>query len=360
MTSSDHLPLAKFPRWTQWLVLASLSLALAALFRLVRLPAALLLGPMIAGILVESGGGKVRVPELPFAFAQAVIGCLIARMITADIVTDFLRRWPILMGVVLAVILASSALGFIMSKWKVLPDTTAVWGLLPGAASAMMLMAGAFGADIRLVAFMQYLRVVMVASAASLVARFWVHLPAGTVITPIPWFPEIHWLAFGATLALVVVGVFLGRRLPIPAGTLLLPMAAGTAFHLGGIFSIELPPWFLGVSYALLGWSIGLRFTRDILARAARALPQVVLSILLLMGFCGLLSWLLVKTLGLDALTAYLATSPGGMDSVAIIVASSPGRVDVPFVMALQTMRFLLILVVGPPLSRWVAKRVKG
>jgi uncharacterized protein len=207
---------------------------------------------------------------------------------------------------------------------------------------------------------MQYLRVVMVASAASLVARFWVHLPAGAMSAPMPWFPEIHWLAFGATLALVVVGVFLGRRLPIPAGTLLLPMAAGTALHLGGIFSIELPPWFLGVSYALLGWSIGLRFTRDILARAARALPQVVLSILLLMGFCGLLSWLLVKTLGLDALTAYLATSPGGMDSVAIIAASSPGRIDIPFVMALQTMRFLLILAVGPPLSRWVAKRVKG
>ena len=37
----------------------------------------------------------------------------------------------------------------------------------------MMIMAGAFGADARLVAFMQYLRVVLVAAVASLVARFW-------------------------------------------------------------------------------------------------------------------------------------------------------------------------------------------
>jgi len=358
MTSTARLPLSKLPHWAQWLVLVGLSLVLIILLRLARLPAALLLGSMIAGILVESGGGKVRVPSLPYAFAQAVIGCLVARMITADIVSDFLRRWPLLMGVVLAVILASSLLGFVMSQWKILPDTTAIWGLLPGAASVMMLMAGDFGADIRLVAFMQYLRVVFVAGAASLVARFWVHLPAGTLTPQTIWFPPIHWAAFGETLALVLLGVFLGPRLKIPAGTLLFPMIVGAALHASGMMQVELPPWFLAVNYALLGWSIGLRFTRPILARAAHALPQVVISILMLMGFCGLLSWLLAATLGIDPLTAYLATSPGGMDSIAIIAASS--KVDMPFVMALQAVRLLLILAVGPPLSRWMAKRVKA
>jgi hypothetical protein len=42
-----------------------------------------------------------------------------------------------------------------------------------------------------------------------------------------------------------------------------------------------------------------------------------------------------------DALTAYLATSPGGLDSVAIIAASTP-RVDLPFVLALQSVRLLV------------------
>jgi len=49
----------------------------------------------------------------------------------------------------------------------------------------------------------------------------------------------------------------------------------------------------------------------------------------------------------LDARIA-VATSPGGLDSVAIIAAST--RVDVPFVMALQTVRFVLILLLGPAL----------
>jgi uncharacterized protein len=43
------------------------------------------------------------------------------------------------------------------------------------------------------------------------------------------------------------------------------------------------------------------------------------------------------------------------MDTVAIIAASS--RADLSFVMALQTIRFLIVLVLGPPLARFIAHR---
>jgi uncharacterized protein len=45
------------------------------------------------------------------------------------------------------------------------------------------------------------------------------------------------------------------------------------------------------------------------------------------------------------------------MDSIAIIAAST--HVDVPFVMALQTIRFLIIVVTGPPLARFVARQMQ-
>ena len=54
-------------------------------------------------------------------------------------------------------------------------------------------------------------------------------------------------------------------------------------------------------------------------------------------------------------MTAYLATSPGGADSVAIIAASS--KVDIPFVMSMQLARALVLLVLGPGLAGFVAKR---
>jgi len=108
--------------------------------------------------------------------------------------------------------------------------------------------------------------------------------------------------------------------------------------------------------YALLGWNIGLGFTCRILAHASRALPHIVLSNLVLIAFCGGLAFVLNRVLGVEPLTAYLATSPGGMDSVAVIAAST--HVDLSFVMALQVVRFLVVLGIGPQLARFMATRM--
>jgi membrane AbrB-like protein len=340
---------------TRWAVLALLSAVLGALLHLAHLPAALMLGPMLAGIALEAAGGAVRVPSLAMNIAQGIIGCLIARAITADILGTFAARWPLFVGVVALTLGASLLLGWGVFRLGILPGTTPVWGMLPGAASAMILMAEAFGADFRLVAFMQYLRVALLAVTASVIARVWTHASGG-VPFEIAWFPPIAWGPFGVTLGLVALAVLVARTTRLPAGGLLCAMGAGIAVHLAAPAAIELPPWFLAIGYALLGWNTGLRFTRPVLAAAGRALPQTVASILALMLFCAGVAALLVIELHIDPLTAYLATSPGGLDSVAIIAAST--RVDVPFVMALQTGRFLLILLLGPALSRFVARRI--
>jgi hypothetical protein len=347
-------PLAGLPRPAQWGVLLAGSFAIAAALEAMRLPAALLLGPMIAAILVETGGGAIRLARLPRYGCQAVIGLMIARALTPAIIGTFLKEWPLFVGLMLTIIAASSALGWALTRWRILPGTTGIWGLSPGAASAMVLMAEAFGADARLVAFMQYLRVVFVAIVAMLVARFWVHVH-GTGVA-IAWFPALHAGPFAETLLIALVGAVAGRFLPIPAGMFLVPMIAGSVLHATGLVTIELPPWLLAVSYTFLGWSVGLGFTREIFAHAIRTLPQIAASIFTLILFCAGVAWVLVKAFGVDPLTAYLATSPGGMDSVAIIAAST--KVDISFVMAFQISRFVILLSVGPALSRFVARQI--
>jgi uncharacterized protein len=87
----------------------------------------------------------------------------------------------------------------------------------------------------------------------------------------------------------------------------------------------------------------------------ARALPRVTAAIASLIAICAGLGYVLVLIAGIDPLTAYLAMSPGGADSVAIIAVGS--NVDMPFVMAMQTARFILVLSLGPSLARFLARR---
>ncbi|WP_274627950.1 AbrB family transcriptional regulator [Arvimicrobium flavum] len=345
------------PKPLQWLALAGLSLLFGWLLEIARLPAAALVGPMLAGIAIGVNGGAIRAPKAAFDASQAVIGVLIAMSISPEIFLSFAADWQLFALVVVATVAASSFLGWLISRWKVLPGTTGVWGASPGASTVMVLMAEAFGADARLVAFMQYLRVIMVSVAAASVAGLW--LDTSKAAAPsVAWFPSIDPADFLATLGVALAGGLFGRVLRLPSphffGTFLL----AAALHLAFSASFQLPPWLVTASYVVIGWWIGLNFTRSILRHATRALPQIVASILALMAFCGGLAWILSAALGIDPLTAYLATSPGGMDTVAIIAVASQS-VDISFVMALQLARFLVVLFAGPSIARLVARSVK-
>jgi membrane AbrB-like protein len=342
-----------FRQVRRWAILLALSGAFIVFLEIAGLPAAFLLGPMIAAILLAVNDKKVEIPQTISLLAQGVIGCMIAQSIPLSILGELSRDWPIFVAGVVSVVVAACSLGWLLAKLQVLPGTTAIWGSFPGAASAMTIMSSSFGADMRLVAFMQYLRVVCVSATASLIARVWTG-HSGSAPAAIDWFPPVAWTSFGATLVLIAACLLITNRFKVPGGIFLLPMIAAIALQNAGIMQLELPPWLLALSYILVGWAIGMRFSHDILMHAVRALPRVLGSIFALILICAVFAAGLVHFAGIDPLTAYLATSPGGADSVAIISASSD--VDVPFVMAMQLARFLLILVAGPAMARLVVR----
>lgn len=344
---------ASAPRWA---VLLLVSAAISAGFELLHLPAALLLGPMLAAIFLGVNGKAVAVPRPAFMAAQGVVGTLMARAMPPTVLGEILKAWPVILIGVASVVLTANVIGYALARFRVLPGTTAVWGASPGAATAMVIMAEAYGGDTRLVAVMQYLRVLIVATSASLAARFYLDatLTSGTAVA---WFPPVHWANFAGTLAVIGLGLALSRIFRLTTGAMILPMLFSIGLQGAGVLTVELPPVLLAVSYAVCGWAIGGRFTREILAYAARALPTILLAIVVLVGICAIYATVLASVTGVDFLTAYLATSPGGADSVAIIAASS--NVDMSFVMAMQTMRFFMVLLTGPATARFIADRVR-
>jgi len=342
--------LATLPKWA---ALSAASAFMAWLFELISLPAALFLGPMIAAIGFGVAGAKMRVARPPYFLSLGIVGCMVAGMIDPGIAGVFARDWFLFLAVIASIVAATSAVGWWMTRAKILPGTTAIWGTSAGAGLPMIVMAESHGGDARLVAFMHYLRVLVVAAVSSVIARFWL---GSSAVPPhaVDWFPAISLVPFAETMSLAVVVGYIGHRMRLPAGPFLLPLIVGIILRSMGLLHIELPPWLLAVNFAVLGWSFGLTFDRQILMHALRVLPQILLSIALLIGSCALLGVALAYAADVDMLTAYLATSPGSYDSMAIIAASS--RVDVSFVMAMQTVRLFILLFIGPHLAKVVAQ----
>lgn len=345
----------------RWAALLVLSIALGAVFDRAGFPAGHLLGPMLAAIVLAVLGAETAVSRPAFIAAQGIIGCLMARGVPATIATTLALHWPVFLAGVLVVTVLANALGWMLSRWQVFPGDTAIWGSAPGAASAMMLMAEAHGADVRLVAFMQYVRIVCVTATASVVAHWWLTRTGGTAAVQ-PAAAQAgaavatDWPAVASTLALAIGGAFVGARVRLPAGALLVPMLAGIALQDLGGMKLDLPAPVLIAAYAFIGWSIGMRFNRQVLVATVRSLPKVLASTFALIALCGAFGAALVRWARIDPLTAYLATSPGGADSIAIIAASSP--VDVPFVLTMQVLRMLFVMATGPAIARAMARRL--
>ncbi|WP_319532712.1 AbrB family transcriptional regulator [uncultured Cohaesibacter sp.] len=334
-------------------LLVILSLGLAIILDLLGIPAGLLLGPMIIAIIFAVNGATLKISRHLFVFAQGIVGIMIANNLPVTVFGEIWQDWPVFLFGTMSTVIASSLLGWAMARTGLLPGTTAIWGSSPGGATLMTLMSESYGADMRLVAFMQYMRVLGCVVTASLVALY-LGVPSSTHdIFELPGIADWFFAIPPIIIAFVVSAV--GVRSRLPGGAILLPMAAGIAIKIFWPIALALPLPILALSYAIIGWSIGARFSVDTLRHAAKAFTRVLGSVILLIVICAGIGATLTLVTGIDLLTTLLATSPGGLDAIAIIAAST--HVDVPFVLAMQTCRYLVVAFVAPVLARALSKQ---
>ena len=319
-------------------------------------PVAWLVGPMIASVVLSLGGAPPVPSTAPlFPIVQAVIGATLSATFTIDSFAPIAAHWlPILLSVVLVLIVSILA-GLVLHRLAAIDVATASLGTIPGGASGMVAMSDELGGDARLVAFLQYARLVIVIVSIAVLAR---------ILDPEA--PELHQamasgdgdpllVRYGLALAVAGIGGWLGVKLRLPAGALVGAMLVGLIPGLVGIGPLAWPAWVLAGAYLILGSNVGARFDRTVIRRLWSLLPYGLGFISGLVVICAGIGWVLHRTTDLDLLTALLATSPGGIDA-ATIAALDTGA-NVAMVASIQMMRLLLMVIAGPLIIRWMVAR---
>lgn len=309
---------------------------------------------MLAAIAFALRGTYLVVPNRLFCIAQGIIACVIASSLDHAVIGVVAQHaLPMAITVILTLICAAVT-GWMLLRFPSLPGSAGVWGSIPGAASAMVIMASEFGGDPRIVAVMQYLRVLIIILTASLVSSLVLHhappiTTSGASVVAAP-----HLSDTAVMLGIAVAGSLLGHKLRIPAGSMLIPMFLAACAQLGGLANMHVPYIVSALAFAIIGWSVGLRFRKELLMPLRRAMPAIMAGIIGLIILCAGVAWLLTRMAPVSMMTAYLATTPGGIDAV---VALSIGTdVDLPFVAAYQTLRLFTVILIGPLLGRWLSR----
>ena len=336
-----------------WLALLICAGAFGQLLHALAVPAGLFLGPMLVAIVFGVSGARLSLHRQVFRFGQGCVGLLVAHSVTWAVLVSMAQSWHLMLVATFITVVLSALVGLGTVRFGGIPGSTAAWGTAPGAASAMVSMAEENGADARVVATMQYVRVVCVVMIGSLVSHLLGATPGTGAAANAPVaMAGPHLLSTLLSLGVVLLGVLAGSRMP--AGALLMPLLLGGALQLSGLLTISLPEPLLAFAYGAIGCYIGLRFDRQTVGYVWKRLPTMIAGAVALIVLCAACAWVLALAMGTDFLSMYLATSPGGLDAMAIIAVET--HADVGLVLAMQTLRLFGVILTGAFCARQIIR----
>jgi uncharacterized protein len=287
-------------------------------FTWIGFPAGLVSGSMIATAVAALLGRPITIP-LPLARVSFVlIGILLGAVVTPETLRG-MATWPLSIALLvisagLMIVAATCYLRFVHG-WDPL---SALLGASPGSMAQVIALSAEFGTNLRGVAIVQTMRVLIVT----------IGLPGGLALfglaaSPIPVastsdisLTEFAILAVASTVSAVVV-----QWIRFPGGLLFGAMAASAVLHGGGFLHATLPWWLGSAAVVVLGGVVGSRFANT--------------SVLVLMDYFWAALGSSAVAIAVASVFVLLVTSLLPFRVSDVVIAFAPGAQDTMMVLAL-------------------------
>lgn len=148
------------------------------------------------------------------------------------------------------------------------------------------------------------------------------------------------------TIAIAIVGALIANLIHLPVPWLLGSMVAVViASRLG--LKLFWPKYMRDLGIVIVGYSIGLSFTKDALKLIFVQLPSIFLATIIIIGFCIGLAFIISKMTRLDYPSVLIGSIPGGLSQMLLLGEEIKG-INLSIVTFLQVSRLILIVVFVP------------
>jgi hypothetical protein len=346
------------PAVLRWAAIAAAVVVLTVVLDRLGAPTPPLFAGFAAGLAFALlAGWHLDLPRAPAVLSQAVIGVTVGGYLQRSTLGAVASNGVAVLLVCVTTLALSVLFGLLLAKLMRVDQATASFGMIAGGAAGIISISRELGADERLVAVLQYTRVLIIVALTPLVAA----VAFGIETTPhAPAGGGTGWLGGIGIVALCsAIGLPLAHFLRLPAGGLVGPMLVAAVFALSGSSAtVGASQPVVVVAFALVGLEVGLRFTPASLRQAGGLLPAAVLMIVGLLAACAALGLVLASLADVSRLDGYLATTPGGLS--AVLALSVGSRTNTTFILSVQLIRTFVMLLAAPPLARWIARRRGG
>ncbi|MFN4099346.1 MAG: AbrB family transcriptional regulator [Pararhodobacter sp.] len=331
-------------------VLLTLAIGTAGgkVFALAHLPLPWLLGAMTATTFAALCGVRLSLPTFLRNSGLAVLGVFLGASYGPESFAQLPEWIPTLLGMCVATALAGALSLFYLRRAGGYDLRTSFFAGMPGGMNEMVIVGQSMGADVRVVALVHAVRVLVTVSFVAGVFRVLDgYVPDPTLLDPAPFVLSQQ----SMLLAAGIVGAVGGRILRLPAPFFFGPILASLVLHTAGLEG-EPPALLRSAAQIAIGAALGARFVGTTRLEISRTLRQGVVTTVIQLCVAFAAALVLAGFLPFEVKTIFLAFAPAGIAEMTI-TALALGY-DATFVAVHHLARVVLVFAVAPGAFRLI------
>ena len=323
---------------------------------LIGVPAGWLSGSILAVAGAALAGRPMLVPTLLMRAIFVLIGISLGAVVTPETLHGMATYPASIIVLILAMALISFAgAGYLrlIHRWD---NVDAYLAAAPGGMSQVLALGAELGADLRAIAIVQSIRVVVIA----------VGLPAGLSILGLvghapPRITGALSLAVLDELAILVVVstivAIIAYRIRFPGGLLFGAMLTSAVLHGSGLIHAAMPWWAANTAMVAMGAVTGSRFANAPLRLLLNFVGAAFGSFAVSVTIAAVFAAALIKLLSLRAAEVMIAFAPGSVDAMMLLALAL--NLDPVYVGAHHLTRIFFVSLTMPLVARRTARSLK-
>jgi uncharacterized protein len=323
---------------------------------LIGVPAGWLSGSILAVAGAALAGRPMLVPTLLMRAIFVLIGISLGAVVTPETLHGMATYPASIIVLILAMALISFAgAGYLrlIHRWD---NVDAYLAAAPGGMSQVLALGAELGADLRAIAIVQSIRVVVIAvglpAGLSILGLVGHAPPRVTGALSIAVLDELGILVVVSTIVAIIA-----YRIRFPGGLLFGAMLTSAVLHGSGLIHAAMPWWAANTAMVAMGAVTGSRFANAPLRLLLNFVGAAFGSFAVSVTIAAVFAAALIKLLSLRAAEVMIAFAPGSVDAMMLLALAL--NLDPVYVGAHHPTRIFFVSLTMPLVARRTAHSLK-
>lgn len=269
-----------------------------------------------------SGHTLAKINPMVRLVAIAAIGAMIGSKVSADFLSILPAFWISALALLPFILLGHAGCYCLLRYVGKYSRVDAYFAGMPGGLVEALLLGEQAGADVRILMVQHFIRVLGIVVFIPILFYLTTGVIVGSASGEDILLVQYDYTDIVLIFAIAAIGLFVARRLKVPASHLLGPMLFSVVLSMTGTVEINVPPWLLHLAQLVVGATLGAQFSGISLQLMRRGMGLALISVSYLLCLGYTFALLLQPHVPAEVSAMFISFAAGGLAEMSLIALS--------------------------------------